>query len=208
MPVIVRAPIDGRGRCRPVPMRCRCRPCDTLVDAGLVSGDISRSEADNPVVGDQAVPAGRDGAPDPSGVRHMLRLQAPLPDATPRRRPTSSTTRIAAAKPTLGDRLFDPRPPLPARRGHASGPTPAATRSGCSVRRRQRPEADRHRVLRRALHGRVGRRAHRRPPAGDPPRPQRRLLDGRHGRHRPGRGGLGRASPTSPTSTGSCRSPT
>ena len=50
-----------------------------------------------------------------------------------------------------------------------------------------------HRLLRRALHGRVGRRAHRRPPAGDPPRPQRRLLDGRHGRHRRGRGGLGGA---------------
>ena len=30
-------------------------------------------------------------------------------------------------------------------------------------------------------------------PEGDPPRPQRRLLDGRHGRHRLGRGGLGRA---------------
>ena len=50
-----------------------------------------------------------------------------------------------------------------------------------------------HRLLRRALHGRVGRHPHRAAPEGDPARPRGRLLDGRHGPDRPGRGRLGRA---------------
>ena len=57
-----------------------------------------------------------------------------------------------------------------------------------------RPEADLHRLLRRALHGRERRHPHRRQPAGDPARPRRRLLDGRHGDRRAGGGGLGRAA--------------
>ena len=43
---------------------------------------------------------------------------------------------------------------------------------------------------------------------GDPARPRRRLLDGRHGAPRPGRGRLGRARPTRASPTTSCRSPT
>ena len=82
--------------------------------------------------------------------------------ATCRRRatPTWSSAR-AAAKAALGDQVVRARPPLPARRGHP-------------VRRRDRrlvqagaagggrPGVAVHRVLRRALHGRVRRHPHRR----------------------------------------------
>ena len=44
-----------------------------------------------------------------------------------------------------------------------------------------RPGGGVHRLLRRALHGRVGRHPHRARAEGDPARPRRRLLDGRHG---------------------------
>ena len=50
-----------------------------------------------------------------------------------------------------------------------------------------------HRLLRRALHGRVGRRAAPAAPDGDAAGPQGRLLDGRHGRARRRRGRLGPA---------------
>ena len=86
------------------------------------------------------------------------------------------------------------RPPLPARRGHALGRRPG--RLVRALPDRCRPGGGRvHRLLRRPLHGGVGRRPHGRPPAGAPPRSQCRLLHGRHGRHRPGGGGLGRAGP-------------
>ena len=62
---------------------------------------------------------------------------------------------------------------------------------GLSRTGRRPPRRRVHRLLRRPLHGRVGRHPHRRPPAGHPPRPERRLLDGRHGRPRLRRGGLG-----------------
>ena len=85
-----------------------------------------------------------------------------------------------------------PRPPLPARRRHGLGRRPGRLLRALADRRR--PNRGRVRgLLRGALHGGVGRRPDGRPPTGPPPRPQRRLLDGRHGRHRPGRGGLGRA---------------
>ena len=45
-----------------------------------IPAHILGSGADNPAVGDQAVPAGHDRSPYPSGASHMLRLQAPLPD--------------------------------------------------------------------------------------------------------------------------------
>ena len=44
------------------------------------SGAYIGSVADNPAVGDQAVPAGHERNPTPLGGIHMLRLQAPLPD--------------------------------------------------------------------------------------------------------------------------------
>ncbi len=46
-------------------------------------------------------------------------------------------------------------------------------------------------LLRRPFHGRVRRHPHSCTPAGDPARPERRLLDGGHGRSRRGRGVLG-----------------
>ena len=79
------------------------------------------------------------------------------------------------------------RPPLPARRGHP-------------VRRRDRrllqagprgggpPGGRVHRLLRRALHGRVRRHPDHAVAEGRPARPRRRLLDGRHGPPPAGRG--------------------
>ena len=125
----------------------------------------------------------------------MLRLQTPLPERYTTASADELADMIGAAKAALGSRRLRPRPPLPARRGHALGRRPG--RLLRAVPHRGRPARGRvHRVLRRALHGRVGRHPHRRPPAGAPARPQRRLLHGRHGRHRPGRGGLGRPGPS------------
>ena len=85
-----------------------------------------------------------------------------------------------------------PRPPLPAGRGDP-------------VRRRHRRLLQAgpggggaagggvHRLLRRALHGRVGRHPDRSGAEGDPARPRGGLLDGRHGPVVAGRGRLGRA---------------
>ena len=124
----------------------------------------------------------------------MLRLQAPLADrytlATPAELEAMDPRRQGHPRRPAAD----PRPPLPAARGHPLGRPARRLVQARPVRRRQRP-GHRHRLLRRPLHGRGGRHPHRRPPARDPPRPQRRLLDGRHGRHRPGRGVLGRRSP-------------
>ena len=120
----------------------------------------------------------------------MLRLQAPLPDDYTLATDDELVARIARRQGSARRPAADPRPPLPARRGDPLGRPGRRLVQARAVRGGQRPR-DRHRLLRRALHGRVGRRAHRRPPAGDPPRPERGLLDGRHGRHRPGRGGVG-----------------
>ncbi len=99
-----------------------------------------------------------------------------------------------ASPPAPRHPLRGPRPPLPARRGHALGRRPGRLVRAGPLRRR--PARRRLRgVLRRPVHGRVGRRAHRRPPAGGAARPERRLLDGRHGRPRGRRDGLGRARP-------------
>ena len=76
------------------------------------------------------------------------------------------------------------RPPLPARRGD-----PVRRRHRRLVQagaRRGRPAGGGvHRLLRRALHGRVRRHPHRARAAGGPARPRGRLLDGRHGRASP-----------------------
>jgi hypothetical protein len=77
-----------------------------------------------------------------------------------------------------------------------SSPTSPATRSSSPATRPGAPRGRVHRLLRRALHGRVGRHPHRRPPEGDPARPRRRLLDGRHGRHRRRSRTRGTRSPT------------
>ena len=121
----------------------------------------------------------------------MLRLQTALPDALHLgRRPTSWPAGSVPPRRRSGPRVVHPRAPLPAGRGHGLGRRPG--RLLRAVPDRRRPDRGRvRRVLRRPLHGRVGRHPDRRPPAGAAPRPQRRVLDGRHGRHRLGRGGLG-----------------
>ena len=129
----------------------------------------------------------------------MLRLQTPLPEEYTAAPPTSSRRDRRGQGRPRRPRLH-PRPPLPARRGHALGRRPGRLVPAVGAR----PGAPRgrlHRLLRRPLHGRVGRRAHRPPPAGGAARPQRRLLDGRHGRHRQRRGGLGGPRTASSTST-------
>ena len=64
-----------------------------------------------------------------------------------------------------------------------------------------RPGGRVHRLLRRPLHGRVGRHPDRPGPEGDPARPRRRLLDGRHGpaRARSRTPGTRSPTPASPT---------
>ena len=70
-------------------------------------------------------------------------------------------------------------------------------------RRRNRRQV--HCFLRRALHGRERRRAGPRGPAGDPARPERRLLDGRYGGNLPGGSLLGGARSASAWRTRSFR---
>ncbi len=113
--------------------------------------------------------------PPPRGVRHIYTRAARRAH-----RRGQGTARLPS---------HDPRPPLPARRGDALGRRP---------RRLLRPVPAGRRVLgvvcgllRGAFHGRVRRYPHRRRPAGHPPGPERRMLDGRHGRPRRGGGGLG-----------------
>ena len=117
-------------------------------------------------------------APDPLDERYTGAPQSEL------------AARIGAAKAALGDRVFilghHYQRDEVIRWADARGDS-----YRLSVLAQEQHRGRVHRVLRRALHGRVRRRAHRRPPAGDPPRPQRRLLDGRHGRPRRGGGGLG-----------------
>ena len=117
------------------------------------------------------------------------------PTGSPRPRPRSATGSSSSATTTSATRS-------------CAGPTPGATPSACRCWPQAAPRGRLHRLLRRALHGRVGRHPHRRPPAGDPARPQRRLLDGRHGRHRRGRGGLGGAGPGHRHRAARARSPT
>ena len=85
----------------------------------------------------------------------------------------------------------DPGPPLSAGRSDRAG-RPARRQLRAQPARGREQRVPGHRLLRRPLHGRDGRhpgqpageagRARRRAGAGDPARPGRRLLDGRHGR--------------------------
>ena len=194
---IVAARRTGR---RPTGSAWRRRRALCSSNAGPVSGATYQApRPTTPRCGDQAVT--RRPMTEPYPVRggptccdSRLRCRT----ATPSRPPTSSTPASPPPRPTLGDRLLilghHYQRDEVIRWADAGGDSFKLARFAAD-----NAPGDRHRVLRRALHGRVGRRAHRRPPAGDPPRPQRRLLDGRHGRHRPGRGGVGGDRPRSPT---------
>src|SRR3954453_9300735 len=77
------------------------------MNAGLVSGDISRSEADIPADGRPGCPRRLQfGTFLDGGNNRMLRLQAPLPDPYTKAAPEDLQRRIAAARETLGDRLM------------------------------------------------------------------------------------------------------
>src|SRR3954470_2980174 len=77
------------------------------MNAGLVSGDISRSEADIPADGRPGCPRRLQfGTFLDGGNNRMLRLQAPLPDPYTKAAPDDLKRRIAAAKASLGDRLM------------------------------------------------------------------------------------------------------
>src|SRR5881394_2516555 len=77
------------------------------MNAGLVSGDISRSEADIPADGRPGCPRRLQfGTILDGGNNRMLRLQAPLPDAYSNSAPDDLQRRIGVAKAALGDRLM------------------------------------------------------------------------------------------------------
>ena len=137
----------------------------------------------------------------------MLRLQAPLPDDYTLATEDELVARIAAAKAALGDRLL-----ILGHHYQRDEVIRWADKVGDSFKL-ARFAADNDQATDIVFCGvhfmaesaDVLTGDHQR---GDPPRPQRRLLDGRHGRHRPGRGGLGRDRRASPRSTASSRSPT
>ena len=62
--------------------------------------------ADNPAVGDQAVPAGHERSPIPLGGITCCDCRLRCRTATPSRRPTSSTAGSPTAKAELGERLL------------------------------------------------------------------------------------------------------
>ena len=117
--------VEGTGRCtpplsRPVPIRPgelarfrvgregreRAAGLDGKLDpAGLEHRHNIGSVADNPAVGDQAVPAGHERNPTPLGGLDMLRLQAPLPDRYTLASADELDAWIADAKRELGERL-------------------------------------------------------------------------------------------------------
>ena len=72
----------------------------------------------------------------------MLRLQRPLPERYTDATPDELAERIAAAKAALGDRALHPRPPLPARRGHALGRRPGRLLPPVRAGRRSAREAE------------------------------------------------------------------
>ncbi len=165
------------------------------------------SEADNPAVWRPGCPRRPVSEPFPRGGNPCCDCRLPCRTATPRQTPRRSAPGSVTAKAELGSRLLilghhyqrdeviewaDMRGDSFKLARFAADNTEATDIVFCGV----------HFMAESADV------AHRRPPARDPPGPERRVLDGRHGEHRPGRGGLGGAAPPSPTSTGSSRSRT
>ena len=97
--------------------------------------------------------------------------------------------RIAAARADARPAPRRPRPPLSARRGDQ---VRRLHRRLVEAVEAHQPAPGRrvHHLLRRPLHGRERGHPGRAAPAGDPARPGRRLLDGRHGRARAARDGV------------------
>jgi quinolinate synthase len=81
------------------------RRCYTGRQAGLAFRPHISPGADNPAVGDQAVPAGHNRG-FPKGITPMLRLQALLPDRYTLAPPEEIDEWIAAAKTALGSKLL------------------------------------------------------------------------------------------------------
>src|SRR5204862_7105389 len=75
-------------------------------NAGLVSGDISRFEADNPADGRPGCPRRPSSERLPRRCSNMLRLQAPLPDRYTTATPEDLHDWISAARRALGERLM------------------------------------------------------------------------------------------------------
>ncbi len=105
----------------------------------------------------------------------------------------AATTASVAAKATLGDRVvvlghFYQRDEVIE---HADFVGDSFQLTRTPRRRSPRPSS----IVFCGVHfmAEIGRPPHRRPPGRDPAEPRRRLLDGRHGRHRPGRGVPGTA---------------
>ena len=121
-------------------------------------------------------------------------LQVPLPPRYTQLSPDEIALGIRAAKEQPGRRAGDPRPPLPARRSHPVRRLRRRLLPAVARTPRQRP--------RPSTSSSAACTSWPRPPTSSPaphqqvilPEPGRRLLDGRHGRHRPGRGGLGASS--------------
>ena len=127
----------------------------------------------------------------PSTRKTHISERQPLPERYLGLSDEEMDARIAAAKRALGGRLVIlghhyQRDEVIKFADYTGDSYKLASGRGASRRRI-------HRVLRRAFHGRERRRAQRRASAGDPARPRRRLLDGRHGRRRAARDVLGRS---------------
>ena len=158
--------------------------CGSGGDAGSRHGGI-RSVHD-----DGTSPAAPPRARPGHRTAHRARRRVPGRPARPvgpRPRRASPGSQGGPWRPGLRARTS-----LPARRSD-----PVRRRDGRLLQARSRrggpPGCPLHRLLRRALHGRVRRHPDERRADGDPARPRGRMFDGRHGGDRPGRGRVGAA---------------